>query len=132
MATTKRRSPARKKDAPKQNNEILTVARKNFGFESLRPGQEDAIRALLAGKDTLVVQPTGSGKSAIYQIAALMTKGATLVISPLIALQKDQVDSINAQNAAAAVVLNSTQRVSETRDTMEKIKEGTSKYIFLA
>src|SRR3989440_9553783 len=132
MATTKKRSRARKKSAPKQKNEILAVARKNFGFELLRPGQQDAIGALLAGKDTLVVQPTGSGKSAIYQIAALMVEGATLVISPLIALQKDQVDSINAQNAADAVVINSSQRVSETRNAREKIEEGSGKYIFLA
>src|SRR5690242_1831894 len=103
MAATKKRSSAPKKSAPKQKNDILSIARKNFGFESLRAGQEDAIRALLAGQDVLVVQPTGSGKSAIYQIAALMTNGATLIISPLIALQKDQVDSINAQNAAHAV-----------------------------
>jgi ATP-dependent DNA helicase RecQ len=132
MPTPKKRSPARKKSAAKQKNEILAVARKNFGFESLRPGQEDVIRALLAGKDALVVQPTGSGKSAIYQIAALMIEGATLVISPLIALQKDQVDSINSQNAAEAVVINSTQRVSETRESMEKIEQGSGKYIFLA
>ncbi|MFL6354672.1 MAG: RecQ family ATP-dependent DNA helicase [Bryobacteraceae bacterium] len=132
MAAVKKRSPARKKSTPKQKNDILSIAQKNFGFDSLRPGQEDAIRALLAGRDTLVVQPTGSGKSAIYQIAALMREGATLVISPLIALQKDQVDSINAQNAADAVVINSTQRVSETRETMEKIEEGSGKYIFLA
>src|SRR2546421_8723647 len=116
MATTKRRSPARKKDAPKQNNEILTVARKNFGFESLRPGQEEAIRSLLAGQDTLVVQPTGAGKSAIYQIAGLLIEGVTIVISPLIALQKDQVDSINSQNAAEAVVVNSQKNVSEIRE----------------
>jgi ATP-dependent DNA helicase RecQ len=132
MATTKKRSPARKKSQTKQKNEILPVARKTFGFESLRPGQEDAIRALLAGQDTLVVQPTGSGKSAIYQIAALMIEGATLVISPLIALQKDQVDSINAQSTAEAVVINSTQRASETRETIDKIEEGAGKYIFLA
>jgi ATP-dependent DNA helicase RecQ len=132
MAATKKRSSAQKKSASKQKNDILSVAQKNFGFDSLRPGQEDAIRTLLAGKDTLVVQPTGSGKSAIYQITALMTKGATLVISPLIALQKDQVDSINAQNAADAVVINSTQRVSETREAMEQIEEGSGKYIFLA
>jgi ATP-dependent DNA helicase RecQ len=132
MATTKKRPSAQKKSAPKRKNEILAIARKNFGFEFLRPGQEDAIRALLAGQDTLVVQPTGSGKSAIYQIAALMVEGATLVISPLIALQKDQVDSINAQDAAEAVVINSTQRVSEAREAMEKIVEGSGKYIFLA
>src|SRR3954451_17431780 len=97
MATTKKRRPAQKKQTNKRVNKILETARKHFGFESLRPGQEDAIRALLSGTDCLVVQPTGSGKSAIYQIAALMVEGATLVVSPLIALQKDQVDSINAQ-----------------------------------
>lgn len=79
-----------------------------------------------------MVQPTGSGKSAIYQIAALMVKGATLVVSPLIALQKDQVDAINAQDAPDAVAINSTQRGAETRETMEKIEEGSGKYIFLA
>jgi ATP-dependent DNA helicase RecQ len=132
MATTKKRRPAQKKQARKKENDILAVAWENFGFESLRPGQEDAIRALLDGNDSLVVQPTGSGKSAIYQITALMLNGATLVISPLIALQKDQVDSINAQNAADAVVINSTLRVPETREAMEKIEEGSGKYIFLA
>ena len=132
MPATKKRSPARRKSAPKREKDVLAVAQKNFGWESLRSGQEDAIRALLSGRDTLVVQPTGSGKSAIYQIAALMTEGATLVISPLIALQKDQVDSINAQNAADAVVINSAQRVSETREALEKIEEGSGKYIFLA
>ncbi len=77
--------------------------------------------------------PTGSGKSAIYQIAGLMTEGSVLVISPLIALQKDQVDSINEQDAQAeAVVVNSTQRAAETHEAFEKIGDGTSKYIFLA
>jgi ATP-dependent DNA helicase RecQ len=83
MATTKKRRPAQKKQARKKENDILAVAWENFGFESLRSGQEDAIRALLDGNDSLVVQPTGSGKSAIYQITALMLNGATLVISPL-------------------------------------------------
>ncbi len=132
MPTANKRKPAQKKSTRKKENEILAAAQKNFGFESLRPGQEDAIRALLSGKDTLVVQPTGSGKSAIYQIAALLTHGATLVVSPLIALQKDQVDSIKEQGAPDAVVINSTQRVSETREAREKIEEGSGKYIFLA
>src|SRR5438876_2879431 len=92
MAATKKRRPTQRKRTPKKQHDILAVAQKNFGFESLRRGQEDAIRALLAGKDTFVVQPTGSGKSAIYQIAALMLDGATLVISPLIALQKGRFD----------------------------------------
>jgi ATP-dependent DNA helicase RecQ len=119
--------------AKKKAADILEVARRNFGFEALRPGQEEAIRALLANKDTLVVMPTGSGKSAIYQIAGQMLDGPALVISPLIALQKDQVDAINEnRDGADAVVINSTQRVSETRETFEKIEEGASKYIFLA
>jgi ATP-dependent DNA helicase RecQ len=88
-----------RKTVRRKKNKIAEMARKNFGFESLRPGQEEAIRALLGKKDTLVIMPTGSGKSAIYQIAGLMMEGAVLVISPLIALQKDQVDSINEASA---------------------------------
>lgn len=123
----------RKNERSGKTNRILAVAQKNFGFEKLRPGQEEAIGALLAKKDTLVVMPTGSGKSAIYQIAGLMVKGSVLVISPLIALQKDQVDSINSQNGEAeAVVLNSTQRIAESREALEKIEGGEGKYIFLA
>ncbi len=117
---------------PRKKNAILEAARKNFGFDTLRPGQEEAIRALLKHQDSLVVMPTGSGKSAIYQVAGSLMKGATVVVSPLIALQKDQVDSINTSNGEDAVVINSTQRVSEARESMEKIEEGSGKYIFLA
>src|SRR5438067_2227130 len=108
----------------KRHADITSIARTSFGFESLRPGQEEAIRSLLAGQDTLVVQPTGAGKSAIYQIAGLLIEGVTIVISPLIALQKDQVDSINSQNAAEAVVVNSHKKISEIRETLERIAEG--------
>ncbi|MBV8864970.1 MAG: ATP-dependent DNA helicase RecQ, partial [Acidobacteriaceae bacterium] len=111
---------------------ILKAAREEFGFESLRPGQAEAIEALLRGNDCLVVMPTGSGKSAIYQIAGSLLTGPILIISPLIALQKDQVDTINEQTEAEAVVVNSTQRAAETRETFEKIEAGESKFIFLA
>ena len=67
------------------------VARQRFGWESLRPGQAEAATALVAGRDTLVVMPTGHGKSAVYQLAALQVPSATVVVSPLIALQHDQV-----------------------------------------
>ena len=112
--------------------DVLKIARERLGFEALRPGQQEAVEALLQGRDTLVVQPTGAGKSAIYQIAGLMIKGVTVVISPLIALQKDQVDSIHSQNSAEAVVVNSQQRAAEQRETMERIDEGEVEYIFLA
>lgn len=111
---------------------IAATAREHFGFETLRPGQKEAIEALLEGDDALVVQPTGSGKSAIYQIAGLLLEGLTVVVSPLIALQKDQVDSINAQPAAPAAVINSTQRVTEARETLEAVGEGQIRYVFLA
>jgi ATP-dependent DNA helicase RecQ len=111
---------------------IAQRAREHFGFESLRPGQEQAITAVLEGHDTLVVQPTGSGKSAIYQIAGTLIDGATVIVSPLIALQKDQVDSIDGLNAPAALAFNSTKPVSEMRESLEKIEEGEVEYFFLA
>jgi len=111
---------------------ISEVARHDLGFASLRPGQEEAVTALLAGHDTLVVQPTGSGKSAIYQIAGRLIDGATLIISPLIALQKDQVDSIAAHNPADAVALNSTVGAAEYRENVDQIEQGNVEYIFLA
>src|ERR1051325_7156470 len=112
--------------------EMAKVASENLGFESLRPGQKEAVTAILDGHDTLVVQPTGSGKSAIYQIAGLLIDGSTVIVSPLIALQKDQVDSIADQNSADAVAVNSTQRISEIRDRLARVEQGKVEYIFLA
>lgn len=137
MTMPTRKTGAAKKPAVrkrvKKEPDILRVARENFGYESLRPGQEEAIGSILKNQDTLVVMPTGSGKSAIYQIAGWMMDGCVLVISPLIALQKDQVDSINStENDAEAVVINSTQRAAELRESIEKIEQGEGKYIFLA
>lgn len=134
---TKKTRPTEKR--PKKNAaraftkaNILAIARKNFGFEALRPGQQEAVTALLSGRDCLVVMPTGSGKSAIYQIAGSMKRGATLVISPLIALQKDQVDAINEESRLNAVVINSTLTAAEAREAIEKIEDGSGKFIFLA
>jgi ATP-dependent DNA helicase RecQ len=121
-----------KRTAAPLSDRIRALAEEQFGFQSLRPGQEEAITALLAKRDVLTVQPTGSGKSAIYQIAGLMMKGATLVISPLIALQKDQVDSLNEIRAEEAVALNSTQPAADARHAKQKVEEGTSKFILLA
>ncbi len=87
---------------------------------------------MLDGHDTLVVQPTGSGKSAIYQIAGLLLEGSTVIVSPLIALQKDQVDAIAGQNSAPAAALNSTQRPSEFREGLDRVREGEIEYFFLA
>jgi ATP-dependent DNA helicase RecQ len=112
--------------------EIERVAKERFGYEQLRPGQAEAIRAVLGGQDTLAVMPTGSGKSAIYQIAGLLTSGSTIVISPLIALQRDQVKSIHEQGAGGAAVLNSTVRPAERRDALENLQGGEIEFLFLA
>ncbi|MFL6449775.1 MAG: RecQ family ATP-dependent DNA helicase [Bryobacteraceae bacterium] len=136
--TTARRSTgaSKPKKAPSKAStaaQIREIARNNFGYKDLRPGQEEAIGSLLSNQDTLIVMPTGSGKSAVYQIAGLAMKGAVLVISPLIALQKDQVDSINAQESEAeALVINSTQKSSEFEENLARIEAKCCKFIFLA
>ena len=122
--------------APKKKKSDINVAaeaKRLLGFPSLRLGQDDAIRALLNGHDVVVVQPTGSGKSAIYQIAGELIGGSTVIVSPLIALQKDQADSIDEERKLKdPVVVNSALPVTEQRDAMERIEEGQAKYIFLA
>lgn len=103
-----------------------------MGFEDLREGQSQAIQSLLKGRDTLVIQPTGSGKSAIYQIAGLMIPGLTLVISPLIALQKDQLESIRERKLALAAVVNSVQTSQDAQKTFQQLEDDELEYLFLA
>jgi len=114
-------------------SDVERAAREQLGFESLREGQEEAVRSVLGGRDTVVIQPTGSGKSAIYQVSGLLLDGTTIVVSPLIALQKDQADSIAAQpHGAEAALVNSTQRAAERREALRKLVEGEVEFIFLA
>lgn len=129
---TKPKTASKQKSAKADVN-VAAEAKRLLGFPSLRPGQEDAIRALLNGQDAVVVQPTGSGKSAIYQIAGELIGGSTVIISPLIALQKDQADSIDAERKLKdPVVINSTQPVGVQRETIQRIEEQEARYIFLA
>jgi ATP-dependent DNA helicase RecQ len=123
---------ASKDNAKVVPGDIRKVAREKFGYDDLRPGQEEVIRSVLSKRDTLSVMPTGSGKSAIYQICGLKMGGATVVVSPLIALQKDQVEYIREQELAEAAVVNSTQRVGERREAFEKLAHGELEYLFLA
>jgi ATP-dependent DNA helicase RecQ len=111
--------------------DIAAVARDRFGFSGLRDGQEPAIRALLDGRDVLAVMPTGSGKSAIYQIAGALLGGTTVVVSPLIALQRDQVEGLVEAQAAAAE-LNSTLSERRREETLAEAEEGELEYLFLA
>ncbi len=108
------------------------LARDAFGYEGLYPPQREAIEAAVGGRDTLVVMPTGSGKSAIYQVAGLALEGPTVVVSPLIALQRDQLEALEEAAAPAAVALNSTLRASERRDALESLARDRLEFLLLA
>jgi ATP-dependent DNA helicase RecQ len=114
-------------------SDVERVAREQLGFASLRDGQEEAVKSVLSGRDTLVIQPTGSGKSAIYQAAGLLIDGATIVVSPLIALQKDQADAIMKQpHTAEAAIVNSSLPAAEAKESLAKAAEGDLEFLFLA
>ena len=110
----------------------VKLARNRFGFDELRPGQLEAIEAVMAGHDVLVVMPTGAGKSAIYQLAALLLPGPTVVVSPLIALQRDQVLALRESGAVSAAATNSTVRAKHRREALEDFEAGELELLFLA
>src|SRR3982750_2534278 len=105
--------------------------RESFGYSGFRPGQERAIASVLAGRDTLVVLPTGGGKSLCFQVPALMLPGLTVVVSPLISLMKDQVDALNARGLAAAFI-NSTLTGSQVSDRLARAGRGDIKLLYVA
>jgi ATP-dependent DNA helicase RecQ len=111
---------------------IERVARDVFGFSELRAGQQEAVEAIVAGRDTLAVMSTGYGKSAIYQIAALLIPGPTVVISPLIALQRDQIEELERQGAGGAAGVNSTVPESERAEALSRIAGDDLEFLFLS
>src|SRR5947209_5147934 len=116
----------------KYKRNLRRLTHEKLGYESLRPGQEDAIQALLDGHDTLAVMPTGSGKSFIYQAASLLISGPTVIVSPLIALQRDQVEAIEEQEMGEAALINSTISTAEWEETLAALKNGHMEFLFLA
>jgi ATP-dependent DNA helicase RecQ len=111
--------------------DMLQTLREHFGFDAFREGQEPVIRALLDGRPALAVFPTGGGKSLCYQLPALLLDGLTLVISPLIALMKDQVDAL-AEKGIAAARLDSTLDLDELRELYAKLETGAIKLLYIA
>ncbi|MFT3990321.1 MAG: ATP-dependent DNA helicase RecQ [Luteolibacter sp.] len=110
---------------------MLEILRERFGHSELRAGQEPVVRALLEGRSALAVFPTGGGKSLCYQLPALMLEGLTLVVSPLIALMKDQVDTLNAKGIPAAR-LDSSLGLEETRALYGRLERGELKLLYIA
>jgi ATP-dependent DNA helicase RecQ len=111
--------------------ELSTVLRDRFGFQEFRPAQKHVIDTVMAGQSALAVMPTGSGKSLCYQLPALVLPGLTLVVSPLIALMKDQVDQLN-QLGLPATVINSTVSREQQRSRLEQAMAGKIKLLYIA
>ena len=113
---------------------IREFARDVLGFEAFRPGQEAAMQAVVAGRDTLAVLPSGAGKTAVYQVAGQLLDGPVVVVSPLIALQRDQVERLAEieDRAGRAVQLNSTLSAGDHREVLEALQDGTVRFVFLA
>lgn len=109
----------------------LYALKKFYGYNSFRPGQMNIIFNILSKKDVFCIMPTGAGKSICYQIPALIMKGVTLVISPLISLMKDQVDSLK-ENGISATYINSTQSMEEIKDILKDASLGLYKLIYIA
>src|ERR671912_1031362 len=112
-------------------DEARAVLRARFGFQQFRPGQERAVSSVLEGKDTLVVLPTGGGKSVCYQVPAMVLPGLTVVVSPLISLMKDQVDALTARGLPAAFV-NSTLSSAQAADRFTRAARGEIKLLYVA
>jgi ATP-dependent DNA helicase RecQ len=112
--------------------DIDQLARERFGFEALRPGQREGVEAVVAGRDALCVMATGSGKSAIYQLAGLIIDGPTIVVSPLIALQRDQVEAAEEEGIAEAELINSTLTSRQRARAFEEAAAGGVEFVLLA
>lgn len=107
------------------------VLQNTFGFKQFRAGQQDIIDAIVSGNDSLVIMPTGGGKSLCYQIPALVLNGLTVVVSPLISLMKDQVDQLTA-NGVAAACLNSSQNREQQQQVLDACRCGEIKLLYIA
>src|SRR5918995_270484 len=109
---------------------LQRILRDTFQIEQLRPGQEEVIRSVLEGNDTLAIMPTGAGKSLCYQLPSLHLPGTTVVVSPLISLMKDQVDKLEDAGLEASQ-LNSALSTRETEENLDQIKTEENDFIFV-
>ena len=110
----------------------VAALREHFGFAAFRAGQEEAVRGALSGRDTLVVMPTGAGKSLCYQLPALMREGLTVVVSPLVSLMEDQVQALARRAPGRIGLLNAQRSAEENRATLAAAGRGEVRVLYLA
>lgn len=118
---------------PLHSTRLRRAARHHFGWRSLRPGQLAAMRAVMKGRDALVVLSTGAGKSAIYQVPAALLPGPTVVISPLLALQQDQIRTLNERDnpRLRAVRVSSAETPNQQAEALHEIEDGRARFLFI-
>jgi ATP-dependent DNA helicase RecQ len=112
--------------------DIEQAAKRHLGYARLRPGQLEAARSVIDGRDTLAVMSTGSGKSAIYQLAGLLLDGPTVVVSPLISLQQDQMEAIGATEGGEAATINSTLTPRQRDEVLDEADEDELEFLLMA
>ena len=118
-------------DSKSADIDLAGLLKQRFGHDRFLPNQEDVIRNVLARRDSLVLMPTGGGKSICYQLPAVLLDGVALVVSPLIALMKDQVDALRSKGVRAAFI-NSTMTQAEVRDVQMDAYRGHLDILYVA
>jgi len=113
------------------HDELAQGLKRHFGLDAFRPGQQEVIESVLSGRNTVVVMPTGAGKSLCYQLPALLLDGVTVVVSPLIALMQDQVDALQARGLSATFI-NSTLSDAERAQRQRRLRAGEYKLVYVA
>src|SRR6201996_4500676 len=131
---TKASSSKSEKKVAKQPSNLLSHLQEHFGFDSFKDNQDTIIQSLLSGNDTFVIMPTGGGKSLCYQLPAIMSEGVAIIVSPLIALMKNQVDLIRSYSSRDNVAhfLNSTLSKKQIREVHEDLLNGHTKMLYVA
>jgi len=140
MATTSSKKIESKKPTPKKtasgivDPKLLRHLQEHFGFDGFKQSQGDIIKSLLSGKDTFVIMPTGGGKSLCYQLPAMMSEGVAIIVSPLIALMKNQVDLVRGYSAKDNVAhfLNSTLSKKQIKAVHADLLDGHTKMLYVA
>src|ERR1700678_2138363 len=112
--------------------DLQAALREHFGFDSFRRGQEEAVAAALAGRDVLMVMPTGAGKSLCYQLPALLRDDLTIVVSPLVSLMADQVAGLERAAAGGAVLINSQRGQADNREALARVRGGEVRLLYVA